>query len=173
MQRIENLISRLITADMCGHDLIVKDDVNAIDVAFDRHRLESHRAGDAVRHILEACELILVHFRRLLDAGIKAMLRQRSRLLKVLLQPLANRALRVARWTRLIVPATAPKIFVQFLEVLHARNRSSPASLQRLHAILDNRFFVAAGWHTEQRLEHVVAGQGRVSLVQLAVAAGQ
>ncbi len=41
MQRIENLVTRFITALMCGHDLIVMHNVNAIDVAFDRHGLES------------------------------------------------------------------------------------------------------------------------------------
>lgn len=96
MQRIKNLVAGLITAVMRGHDLIVMDDVHAIDVAFDRHRLEGDRTWDAVRHIVEACELILVNFRGLADAGIKAMLRQRSRLLQVVLQPLANRTLRVA-----------------------------------------------------------------------------
>ena len=96
MQWIKNLVPRLIAAFMRGHDLIVMDDVDTIDVAFDRHRLEGRRAGDAVRHVVEACELILVHFRGLADTGVKAMLRQRSRLLQVVLQPLANRALRVA-----------------------------------------------------------------------------
>ena len=173
MQRIENLVAGLITAVMRGHDLSVVDDVHAIDVAFDRHRLEGHRAWHAVRHVVEACELILVNFRRLSDAGIKAMLRQRSRLLQVVLQPLANRTLRVACWSRLIVSTAVPQVFVQLLKVLHARNRSSPASLQRFHAILDDRFFVAARRHAEQRFKYVVAGQGRVAPVQLAVTATQ
>ena len=162
MQRIKNLVPRLITAVMRGHDLIVMNDVHVIDVAFDRHRLEGHRAGDAVRHVVEAGELILVHFRGLSDAGVKAMLRQRSRLLKVVLQPLADRTLRVACGSGPVVSATLPQVFVQFLKVLHARNRSAPASLQRLHAILDDRLFVAAGGHTKQRFEDVVARQGRV-----------
>jgi len=96
MQRIKNLISRFVTAIMSGHDLKIMDNLNVIDVAFDRYGLEGRRAGDAVRDVVEACKLILVDFRRLPAAGIKAMLRQSSRVLKVLLQPLADRALRIA-----------------------------------------------------------------------------
>ena len=95
MQRIKNLVTRFIAANMCGHDLIVMDDVNAIDVAFHRHGLESHRSRNAVRHVVEPGELILVDFRRLSDAGVEAMLRQRSRVLPVMLQPFGNRALRI------------------------------------------------------------------------------
>lgn len=96
VQRIKHLVTRFITANMRGHDLITVDDLNAIDVAFHRHHLESGRSGDAVAHIVEACELILVDFRGLSNAGIKAMLWQRSRVLLVVFQPFANRALRVA-----------------------------------------------------------------------------
>ena len=96
MQRIENLVPRLIAALMGGHDLITVDDLNVIDIAFHRHGLEGRRARDAVRCVVEACELILVDFRGLSDAGVEAMLRQRSCVLPVVLQPLTNRALRIA-----------------------------------------------------------------------------
>ncbi len=96
VQRIKNLATRFITALMCGHDLIVMHDVNAIDVAFHRHGLEGHRARNAVVHIVEPCELILVDFRRVPDTGVKAMLRQRSCVLPIVLQALANRALHIA-----------------------------------------------------------------------------
>ena len=173
MQRIKNLVARFIAALMRGHDLELMNDVDPIDVAFHRDGLEGHRSRDAVRHVVEACELILVDFRGLSDAGVEAMPRQRSRALPVVLQPLANRALYIARWTRLIVPATLPQIRVEFGQIFHAGNRSPPATLQRLHAILDDRFFVAAGGHTKQRLEHVVTRQGRVSRIHLAIAAAQ
>jgi len=79
MQRIQNLIAWLVAATMCGHDLIVRDDLDAIDVAFHRHGLESDRSRHTVIHVVEARKLILVDLRGLPDAGIKAMLRQRSR----------------------------------------------------------------------------------------------
>ena len=59
MQRIENLVTRFLTALMRGHDLITVDDLDAIDVAFHRHGPEGRRARDAVRDVVEACELIL------------------------------------------------------------------------------------------------------------------
>jgi hypothetical protein len=96
MQRIKNLVARFIAANMRGDDLIAVNDVNSIDVTFHRHGLEGHRSWNAVRHVVEACELVLIDFRRLLDAGIEAMLRQSSRVLPVVLQPLANRDLRIA-----------------------------------------------------------------------------
>lgn len=96
MQRIEDLITRFIAANMCGHDLQVMDDVDPIDVTFHRHGLEGRRARNAVRHVVEACELVLVDFRGLSDAGIEAILRQRSRVPSVVLQRLADRALRIA-----------------------------------------------------------------------------
>ena len=108
MQWIENLVARFIAAMMCGHDPIVMHDVNAIDVAFDRHGLEGHRSRDAVADVVEPCELVLIDFRGLPDTGVKAMLRQRSRVLKVVFQPLGNRAFRIARWTRPVVPALIP-----------------------------------------------------------------
>jgi len=169
MQWIKNLVARFVAALVCGHDLIVMDNLNAIDVALDCHGLEGRRARNAVTHVVEACELILIDFRRLADAGIKAMLGQSRRLLEVLLQPLANRALRIAPGTRSIIPATVPQVFVQFLKVLHAGNRGPPTSLQRLHTIFDNRFLVAAGRHAKQRLEHVVARQCRVIPVHFTV----
>jgi len=95
MQRIKHLVPRLIAANVRRHDLKLMDDVDPIDVAFHRDGLESHRSRNAVRYVVEACELILVDFHGLSNAGVEAMLRQRSRVLPVVLQPLANRAFRI------------------------------------------------------------------------------
>lgn len=108
MQWIENLVARFIAALMCGHDPIVMHDVNAIDVAFDRHGLESGRSRNAVADVVEPGKLILIDFRGLSDAGVKAMRRQRSRLLPVVCEALGNRAFRIACWTRPVVPAALP-----------------------------------------------------------------
>ena len=96
MQRIENLVARFIAALMCGHDPIVMHDVNAINVAFDRHGLESGRSRDGVADVVEPGELVLIDFCGLPDAGVEAMLRQRSRLLPVMRESLGNRELRIA-----------------------------------------------------------------------------
>ena len=74
MQRIKHLVARFVTADMRGDDLKLMNDVDPIDVAFHRDGLEGHRSRNAVRDVVEACELVLVDFRRLLDAGVEAML---------------------------------------------------------------------------------------------------
>jgi len=108
MQRIENLVTRFIAALMGGHDLIVMHDVNAIDVAFDRHGFEGGRSWNAVADVVEACELVLIDFRGLPGAGIEAMSRQRSRILPVVFQSLGNRAFWIACWTRAVVPALIP-----------------------------------------------------------------
>jgi len=75
MQRIKNLVARLIATAMRGHDLIVTDDVNVIDVAFHRHVFEGYRSRHAVTDVVEACELVLIDLRRTADAGIKGMFR--------------------------------------------------------------------------------------------------
>ncbi len=96
MPWIENLVARFVTANMPGHDLIVMDDGNAIDVAFDGHSMKGTVSRNAVRHVVKAGELVLVDLHRLADAGLETMRRQRSRLLKVLLEPLADGLLRIA-----------------------------------------------------------------------------
>ncbi len=90
---------------MRGDDLIVAHDFNAINVALHRYGLKSDIARSAVRHVVEACELVLVDFRRLANAGVEAVLRQSGRLLPVVLEPFADRTLRIAGRTRPIVPA--------------------------------------------------------------------
>lgn len=169
MHGIEHLLARGIAARVRGDDPIVVYDLNAIDVALHRHGLESDVTRDAVRHIVEARELVLVDFRRLANAGVETVRRQSRGLPPVVLEPFADRALRIARRTRSIVPAALPQVSVEFGQIVHAGNRSPPATLQRLHAILDDRLFVAAGRHAEQRFEHVVARQGCVSRVQFAI----
>lgn len=169
MHRIENLVSDGIAARVRGDDPIVMHDLHAIDVALHRHGLESDVTRDAVRHVVEAGELVLVDFRRLANAGVEAVLRQSAGLLPVVLEPFADRTLRVARRTRPIIPAAPQQVRVEFGQIVHAGDRSPPATLQRLDAILNDRLFVAAGRHAEQRLERVVARQGRVARVQSAI----
>lgn len=96
MQRIENLVAGFIAADMRGHNLIVLDDVNAIDVAFDRHGLEGIASRNAVANVLETGELVLVDFRRFADTGIELMPRQFGCVLVIEPELLFDGLLRIA-----------------------------------------------------------------------------
>ena len=96
MQGIENLVAGVVAAHMAGHDLVTVNDLDAVDVALDGHILESDGARDAVAHVVEPHELVLVDFRRLPNAGVEAPVRQDRCVLPLMGQLLGNRATRVA-----------------------------------------------------------------------------
>lgn len=96
MPGIEYLIARFVTPPMHGHDLVAEDDFHSVDVGFDRHGLESRRAGHAVGDALKAGELVLVDLRRFADAGIERMLGQRRSGPHVFRQAVPDRSFRVA-----------------------------------------------------------------------------
>ncbi len=96
MQRIKNLVARLIAAFMRGHDLIVMDDVHSVNVAFDGHGLEGRLARNAVADFVKTGELILIDFRRFADAGIETMPRQFGCVLSIATELLINGLLRIA-----------------------------------------------------------------------------
>ncbi len=96
MQWIKNLVARFIAPLVRSHDLIVMNDVNAIDVAFDRHSLEGRLARNAVADFVKTGELILIDFRGLSDAGIEAMSRQFGCVLSIASKLLTDGLLRIA-----------------------------------------------------------------------------
>jgi len=96
MQRIKNLVARFIAPLVRSHDLIAMHDLNAIDVAFDRHGLEGRLAGDAVADFVKTGELVLIDFRRLADAGIEAKPRQFGCVLSIATKLLTDSLLRIA-----------------------------------------------------------------------------
>lgn len=79
MPRIENLVTVVVAPRMRGHHRLAQHDLDAVDVAFDRHRLKRTVTRHAVIHVVEAGELILVDLDGLTDAGIEPVLRQRGR----------------------------------------------------------------------------------------------
>ena len=173
MPWIENLVAGLVAAHMPGHDLIVMHDVNMIDVAFHRHGLKGTAAGNAVTHVVETGELILVDFRQLPDTGVESILWQCGSVLAIAPELLVDGLLRIACGTRPVLAATLTQVRVELGQILHAGNRSPPTSLQCFHPILDNRFFIASGRHAKQRFEHVVARQCRITRVQSSLAADE
>lgn len=76
MLRIEDLLVLAVTARMRGQDLIAQDDVDALDVGLDRHRLKSRRTRHAVAVVVEADHLVLVGLGRLHDARVEVLGRQ-------------------------------------------------------------------------------------------------
>lgn len=129
MQRIENLVAGVVAAPMRRHNLIPVNDLDAVNVAFDRHGLERDGARDAVAHLVEPHELVLVDFRRPANAGVKTPPRQNRGLLPLMRESLANCALRIAGGTGQIVPAALPEVRVQLGQILDARHGSRPATL--------------------------------------------
>ncbi|MDK1039652.1 MAG: hypothetical protein QGD91_12205 [Actinomycetota bacterium] len=158
---------------MAGNHAAFRYHVHPIDVAFDRHRLEGDRAWDAVRHVVEACELILVHLARLHYARIKGVPRQCRRRLSILLEHLADRLVGAVAIPLAFRQATFQQIRIQLVEVLRLGNRRRPATLKRFDPVLHVWLLITPGWHAKQRIEDVATRQGRVTLVQPAFTADQ
>lgn len=73
VQRIKHLIAGLITSLVRGHDRVLMHDLNTIDVTFHRHCLERAVTRDAVAHLVEPGEVILVDLRCLANTRIEAV----------------------------------------------------------------------------------------------------
>lgn len=168
MPWIENLLSPLVAPRMLGHDRLVEHDLHPLDVALHRHRLKGTMTRDAVGDVVEAGELVLVDLRRLADAGIEPMLGERG-CLALLLGEAFTDCLGLPAARAVPLPQTAlPEKGVEFLKVLDFRHRRGPLPFQGLHPVLHHRLLVPLRRKTEQRFEHVMAGQGRITFVELA-----
>ena len=142
VQRIENLVIHVVTSWMPGHDRVLKQDLDTIDVTFDRHRLKRTLPGDAVVHLVEPHKLVLIDLSHLADAGIKPMPRQCRCLLLVTCESTADRLRLSAARASLFSQAALPEISVQFVVILNSRNRRRPFALQRLDTVLHHRLLV-------------------------------
>ncbi len=152
---------------MDGDDGFVQHNLDAIHIAFDRHRLKRGVARHAVVHVVEPRELILVDLRRLPDAGIKPRPRKRSGSLFFLRKALPNR-LRLAAAAAIVFLQTAlAKISIELFHILHPRHGRGPFPLQRLHAVFHHRLFIAPRRHAEQRIENIVTGERLITWVDL------
>jgi len=171
MEWVQHLTAGQVAAFVPGHHVVGYDNLDALGVRFHRRRLKGMALRHAVTHPIVTSRLVLIDLRRLINASVKARGRQRPSALA--LEPLTDRLSMVTRDARLILETALTEIGIQFGQVLLVRHRCGPAALQRLDAILHVRLLVAAGRHAKQRFEHVVAGQGSVTWMQLAQPAAE
>ena len=161
---------------MCGDDLAVRHDHDAIDVALDRHRLERKRARHAVTIAVEGDGLILVDRDRGLDhARVEPMLGQRQRRGEILGKAVLDRERAEERLHDALALglAAVAKERVQLLKIGDTRHRRGEPFLHRLDGPFGVGLLVAAGRHAESRVKDVMAGQCRVSWMELAFASEQ
>lgn len=167
MHRVQNIHARVIAAAMDRDHGLIQHDLHAIHIAFDRDRLKRGVPRHAVIDVVEPRELVLVDLRGLSNAGIEAMLGQRSGPTLLLREPLADR-LRLTAATAIEVFQTAiPKIRIEFLQIVHARHGRGPPAFQGLHPVLDHRLLIPPRRQTEQGPEHIMAGQGLIPRIDL------
>ena len=76
MKRVEVLLETAVQARMPRHDLVAGHDDDLVHVALHRHGPKGVAARHAVAVAVEAHGLILVHLRRLRDAGVERIRRQ-------------------------------------------------------------------------------------------------
>ncbi len=75
MKRVEVLLEVAVQARMPGHDLVAGHDDDLVHVALHRHGPKGVAARHAVVVAVETHGLILVHLRRLRDAGVERVRR--------------------------------------------------------------------------------------------------
>jgi hypothetical protein len=173
MQRIEDLFARLVAAPVRRHHLVPHDDLDAIRVRLHRRGPEGAATRHAVTHAVETHQLVLVHLRGFQKARIKPLPRQRRRGRPILLESLRDRPHTRPAAPLTIFQAALPQVGVQRVQIAHPRHRRRPAALQPLHAVLRVGLLVAPRREAEQRLEHVMARQRRVTRVEPAIPATQ
>ena len=164
MQRVKNLTPFLIASLVGRHHSSLKDNFHTVNVTFEAHRLKRTLSRHAVIHVLKPGELILVDLYFPADARIKAVPGQTGSVLFVLFQSCADGFCFATAASLPFLETALPKIVVEFLEIFHLGNWSRPLPLQRLHAILNNRFFVPARRQAEQRFKDIMTCQGRITL---------
>ena len=173
VQRIEHLVARLVTPRVAGNHAIAMDDVHPIDVAFHGDRFEPVGPRHAVLHPLETHQLILVDLPGAHHARIEGVRGQCQGGRTVAFKQFADRTVGAVTIPLAFRAATCQQVRIQLVEVLRLRHRRRPAALKRLHPVLRVRLLVAAGRHAEQRLEHVMTGQRRITRMQPTLSARQ
>lgn len=76
MKRVEVLLESAVQARMPGHDLVAGHDDDLVNIALHRHGAKGVAARHAVAVAVETHRLVLVHLRRLRDAGVERVRRQ-------------------------------------------------------------------------------------------------
>jgi hypothetical protein len=78
MERIEDFFAAAVTPQVCGNDLAVRDDLDAIHVSLHRHGAKGPAAWDTVTIAVEGSRLILVHLAWLEHTGVEGTLGNRE-----------------------------------------------------------------------------------------------
>ena len=172
MERVEDQRVELQRPRVGRDDLAAGRDHDSVHIALDRHHLECEPPRDAVPVTLESDSLIFIHRSRGTDhARIETMVGKRGRGGLFLGEPRSDheRAEERLNGSRTLGFAAVPKILVQLLEVLDARDRGAESALYGPDSALGVRLFVATSRHAEKRLEDVVAGQRGVSGMELSL----
>ena len=129
MQRVENLVARLVASRMAGDQAITSRDVHPIRVAFHADGLERVGPRHAVAHVVESGQLILVHLGWLRHTRIEGVLGQRLGRFAISGKQFADRVLRSVPIAIAFRQATFQQIGVQLIEILDLGNRRRPATL--------------------------------------------
>lgn len=171
VDRVQDPFVALIAAFVTGDDGITGHELDAVDVGFDRHRLEGVATWDAVAVGVERGGLILVDLHRLVDAWVERLLGHRPSGGLVAGEPLADR-FGLTRDHAVHLRQTAlTQIGVEFVVVLHPWHRRGPASLKVVDRVLDIGLLPARRGHARTRLDRVVTHERRVTPVPLSAAA--
>jgi hypothetical protein len=173
MLRLHDPFPAGVAAWVTGDHPCLRDYLDPIHVRLDRHCLEGPTTRNTVAVGVEPHGLVLVHLGRLGDKRIEGPWRQGQGGLLVLLEQLPNRLGPPGHHMAPLGQSTRPQVRVQRGQILHPGHRSGPVPLQVVHAVLHIGLLVAPRRHAEPRIETVIAGQGGVALLELALAALQ
>jgi hypothetical protein len=167
MQRIQHLHAPRIAPPVLGDHLTASDDGDVIHITLDGHRLEGEPPRHTIAVAIETHRLVLVHLARPLDGSIERSPGQRQGSGPIPLEALAD-GLRLAGLPPFpIAQAASAELGVQLVQVLDLGHRRRPLLLHELHPTFDPRLLLRPPHQAEQRLEVVVAGQGRITLMEL------
>jgi len=162
-----------VAAGVTGNHADAGYHLEPIHVRLDRHGLEGPAPRNTVAVRIEPHRLVLVHLGRFRHERIESPRRQRQRGLAILFEQFAD-GLRLARHH--MVPlgqGTRPQVRIQFGQVFYPGHGSGPVPLQVIHAVLHVGLLVAPCRHTEPWIKAVVARQGGVPRLHLALATFQ
>jgi hypothetical protein len=166
MTRVEHLLVPAVTARLRRDDFAAAHHLDAVDVDLDRDVLERGRARHAVAIGVDTDRLIFVHPGRLHQAGIEGTFGEGQRIVILPGEALAD-AFRLPLLDAFAIPYTAAlQMGVQFRQVVHARHRRGPVTLQVTHPPLDPRLLLRSPRQTKQRQEGVMTDQRLITFVE-------
>ncbi len=162
-----------VTAFVAGNHARAGHHLDPIHVRLDRHRLEGPPTRNAVAVRIQPHRLVLVHLGGLRHERIEGPCRQGQCRLPILLEQLPNRLGLAGHRMVTLGQGARPQVHIQCGQVLHPGNRGRPVPLQVIHAVLHVGLLVAPCRHAEPWIKAVVARQGRVPRLHLALATFQ